>query len=126
VIANKLFIHLLSVFPVGIIIMVRGVIVLLETSPFLPKKATPKNEYNQKRDRYSSMKFMDSLNVEVNIPEKGYQVVNTENYPLDYYWIFTACDEDYGNNHTLCLEDFKIRQKYNGHCVCACHRKVIL
>jgi len=68
-----------------------------------------------------NMKFIDSVNVEINNPEKGYNFV--EDYPLDYYWIFTACDEEWGNNHVLCLEDYKFRDKYNGHCVCGCHQK---
>ena len=72
---------------------------------------------------YSSMQFIDSLEINIDIStEINYQNVNTERFPLDYYWIFSACDEDFGNNHTLCPMDFRIRNKYNGHCVCGCHR----
>ena len=74
-------------------------------------------------DRYSSMKFIDTL--QVNIDDRGernYQYVNIENYPLDYYWIFSGCDEEWGNNHTLCPGDFKFRDKYQGHCVCGHHK----
>lgn len=71
----------------------------------------------------SSMRFIESLDINIDTSgERNYQYVNTENYPLDYYWVFSACDESFGNNHILCPVDFKFRIKYKGHCVCGCHR----
>lgn len=42
-------------------------------------------------------------------------------YPKDTFWIFSACLEDFGNHHDLCLEDTKLRRGFLGHCICRCH-----
>jgi len=43
-------------------------------------------------------------------------------YPKDFYWLFSGCDEEWGNNHRLCPADVRLRKGFRGHCVCGCHR----
>ncbi len=43
-------------------------------------------------------------------------------YPHDFYWIFSGCLEDWGNDHSVCPGDVKLRKGFRGHCVCGCHR----
>lgn len=43
-------------------------------------------------------------------------------YPKDMFWVFSACEEEWGNRHDLCPGDTKLRRGFSGHCVCGCHR----
>ncbi len=46
-----------------------------------------------------------------------------EDYPKDLYWVFSGCDEEWGNDHRVCPADVKLRKGFRGHCVCGCHRE---
>jgi hypothetical protein len=69
---------------------------------------------------------LDAVTVTIDplIEEGGieYHRVDAERYPKDFYWLFSGCDETWGNQHDLCAGDVKLRNGFRGHCVCGCHR----
>ena len=72
--------------------------------------------------KLDNIQFMDEIQVDIPALAPSFNNSNNYQYPKDYYWIFSACLDEWGNNHSICPADSSIRKGFSGHCICGCHK----